>query len=103
MTYRHRVKILRDNSPDGDPDPSYVQFFTGIPCNIVAITGGEVYRGKQLQAETTNVIEFRNLQGLSTQMIFENLVTGKQYLIIRILEHHGRDRVMIAEATEVLN
>ena len=103
MTYRHRVKILRDDSADGDPDPSYVQYMTGIPCNIVQITGGEIYRGKQIQAETTTVIEFRNLQGLSTEMIFENLISNQQYLIRRILEHHGRDRVLIAEATEVVN
>ena len=103
MTYRHRVKILRDSSQDGEPDPSYVQYMSGVPCNIVQITGGEIYRGKQLQAETTTVIEFRNLQGLSTQMIFENLITGQQYLIRRILEHHGRNRVLIAEATEVLD
>ena len=103
MTYRHRVKILRDSSQDGEPDPNYVQYMSGVPCNIVQITGGEIYRGKQLQAETTTVIEFRNLQGLSTQMIFENLITGQQYLIRRILEHHGRNRVLIAEATEVLD
>ena len=103
MTYRHRVKILRDDTLDGEPDPNYVQFLTGIPCNIVQITGGEIYRGKQLQAETTTVIEFRNLQGLSTEMIFENLISGQQYLIRRILEHKGRNRVLIAEATEVLN
>jgi len=103
VTYRHRVKILRDDSADGEVNPNYVQYMTGIPCNIVQITGGEIYRGKQIQAETTTVIEFRNLQGLSTEMVFENLVSNQQYLIRRILEHHGRDRVLIAEATEVVN
>jgi hypothetical protein len=94
---------LRDDSADGEVNPNYVQYMTGIPCNIVQITGGEIYRGKQIQAETTTVIEFRNLQGLSTEMVFENLVSNQQYLIRRILEHHGRDRVLIAEATEVVN
>ena len=102
MTYRHRIKILRDDTLDGEVDPNYVQYMTGIPCNIVPITGGEIYRGKQIQAETTTMIEFRNLQGLSTRMVFENLINGQRYLITRILEHHGRNRVLMAEAIEVL-
>ncbi len=101
MTYRHRIKILRDSSQDGEPDPSYVQFMTGIPCSIIPITGGEVYRGKQIESTTTTVVEFRNLQGLATTMIFENLLTGEQYLVRRILQHQGRDRVLIAETTAV--
>ena len=36
----HRIKIQRDNSADGEIDPSYVDFRTKVPCEILQKGGG---------------------------------------------------------------
>lgn len=100
MTLRHMIKFMEDNTPDGVQDPNYVDFATGIPANIVPVTGGERFRGRQLEATTTNVIELRNNPGITPRMIAVNELTGAEYLIGRILDQHGRDRYQIMECTE---
>jgi hypothetical protein len=93
--------MMRDDTQDGDVDPVYVDFMTGIPANIVPVTGGERYRGKQIEATTSIVIECRYYSGFNTQMVAENEFTGDQYLISRIIDHQGRQRTLIMESTEV--
>lgn len=99
---RHRITMKQDTSTDDQIDPTYTNFRTGIPCNIVPVTGGERYRGKQLQAETDHLIETRWVSEYKPNMIAVNEVTSAEYTINRILSEHGRDRIALIEATEVV-
>ena len=99
---RHRVTIKSDSSTDSELDPTYTTFMAGIPCDIVPTTGGEKYRGKQLQAETQYVIETRFYTGFLPNMIAVNEMTDDEYTINRIIDDRGRSRLLLMEATEVV-
>ena len=100
--YRHTVSFLEDISPDGTLDPEYSSHFAAIPASIVPKSGGEVYRGVQIQAETTNVIECRYIAGLKPNMIIRDSVTNQDYLIRSMLDVQGRQREWLIQATEVV-
>ena len=102
MLYRHYMKIQADTSADGTLDPVYADWMVNIPCAITPKSGGEVYRGQQLQAETTNVIECRYIKGIMPNMVIINQITGQEYLIRRCIDDKGRQREWIIEATEVV-
>ena len=100
MNYRHRVTFRQDTSTDSEVDPTYTDYLA-VPCSVVPVGGGERYRGRQLEAETTTVIETRYYAGLAETMIAVNDVTAAQYTINRIINHEGLFRVLIIEAIEV--
>lgn len=99
--FRHRVNFMRDVSPDGTIEPDWKLFLCEIPCNVLEVGGGEKYRGKQLQAETSIVIETRHYDGIKQNMIAVNVLTGVEYTINKINNRHGRSRFLMLEATEV--
>lgn len=99
--YRHQVKFQVDSTPDGTLEPVYVDYVEHIPCDIIPRGGGETFRGLQLEATTTTVIETRFNPNYVPTMIAVNELTGAQYLISRILQQDGRDRVQIMECTQV--
>lgn len=101
-TFRHRVNIKQDTSADGEVDPTYATLWKEVPCNIVPVTGGENYRGKQLQAETQYVIETRYYSGIAPNMIAVNTLDSTQYLISKLIDVNGRQRFYMIEATEVV-
>ena len=103
MPYRHQIRILHDVAPDGTSDPDYEVLLSAVPCDLKPMGGGEVYRGLQIEATTTSIIETRYNPAITTQMIAENELTGKRYLISRILEQHGRQRVLLIQCTEPNN
>jgi hypothetical protein len=90
-----------DETPDGVQDPVYVDYVQNIPCDIVPVGGGERFRGLQLEATTTLVIETRFNPNYQPTMVAVNELTGEQYLINRILARHGRNRVQVLECVAV--
>ena len=102
MLYRQNINFLEDVSPDGTIDPEYQPYALGIPAAIVPKSGGEVYRGVQLQAQTNNVIEMRWIDGLLPNMTIQNVATNQTYLITRMIDVNGRQREWLIEATEVV-
>jgi len=99
--YRQLIKFKNDVSEDGTLDPNYSDFFTDIPASIVPKGGGEIYRGVQLQAQTTNVIECRYIDGLLPNMIIEDQ-NKVSYSINRMLDSNGRQREWMIEAIQVV-
>lgn len=102
MNLRHRVNLQSDGSTDDTIDPSYSNTWKNVPCNIVTVTGGERYRGRQLQAETTNVIEMRYLDNILPNMIAVDSVDSTNYTITRVLDKDKRQRFLFLEAVEVV-
>jgi len=103
MPFRHVVKFMQDDTPDGTQDPNYVDFVTDIPCDIWPKGGGEKFRGRQLEATTTLVIETRFNEAYTPTMIVVNQVTGEEYLINKLWQEHGRRRVQILECVEAFD
>ena len=101
--FRHRVHFYRDTSDDGELDAEYTStFLANVPCDITDRRGTETYRGRQIQANTTHIIETRYYPGLLPNMMIENAATGDQYGIVSIIDHRGRQRFLTIEATEVV-
>ena len=99
---RDRVRFMIDSTLDGNADPIYDEKFVGrIPCAIHDKTGGERFRGRQLQAETTVVIEMRWIPGLKPTMQAVNEVTGATYSINRILREDARNQYVLIEGLEL--
>ena len=97
---RHTVDFLQDTANNEDLDPTYGTFFAGMPCDIIDKGGREVFRGNQLQAETTHLIQCRYVAGLKPNMVAKNVVTEEVYLITKIIDATGRDRYLIIEAIQ---
>lgn len=102
MRLRHRVTFKVDSSADGEVDLTYVAFLSAVPCSIVPVSGGEPYRGKMMQAETTYALETRFYDGLLPNMIAVNDESGVEYSIRKVHSINGRDRMMLIEITEVV-
>lgn len=102
MRLRHRITIKHDTADAGETEPNYQTLLCGIPCNVVPVRGGERFHGAQVNAETTLVIETRFNSKITPLMIAVNEETKAEYQISRILPIHGRRRMVLIEATEVV-
>lgn len=62
--------IEQDSSTTSDTAPDYSgrPFMRRVPSSIASVSGDETYRGRQLKAGTTHVVEIRRLQGVSPDM-----------------------------------
>lgn len=99
---RHRVHWQSENSADGADDRSYTAFLRNWPCEIVPVSGGEVFRGKQIEATVNHVITGRRVQGaLPTMRLYDELNT-RYFDIHRIFEVGGVRHDIEVHATEVV-
>ena len=99
MSMRHRITIQHDTAGDGEEEV-YGTFLDDVPCDIIPVNGGERYRGKQLQADTTIVIETRWYTGIHQRMQAVNKETSDVYYFHKVLADRGRKRFLMIEATE---
>lgn len=99
---RHSVHFRYDTGNAEDLDPSFSDFLLDVPCNITERGGLEKYRGRQLQSETTHIIDTRYYEGVKPNMIAVNAVTSETYNIVRVTDPDHRKRFVVIEATEVV-
>lgn len=73
---RDIVDIQQDTSADGASaeDFSGDPLFADVPCKITLIGGDESYRGRQLEAHVSAVVEMHDLPGIKPTMRLD--VTG---------------------------
>ena len=97
---RYRVTIERENSADGAEVPTYATFLADVPCDIVQVSGGEIYRGRQIEANASHMISMRYIEGVLPTM---RLVQGAViYNISKITRRNGRDHMLDIQASEVV-
>lgn len=97
---RHRVSIYRESSDDGSETPTYALFMRAVPCNIVQVTGGETYRGRQIEATATHVVEMRKIDGLLPTMRLTESLDSRNLFIERITPRNGRDHMLDIQCRE---
>ena len=68
--FRDRVRIEQDSSADGSPIENFsgTPFKTSVSANIVDVNGDETYRGRQIEARMSHVVEMRYFAGVTTKM-----------------------------------
>lgn len=101
--FRHHIKLQHNTGPAGDNDPTYTDFATGIDCSIMNVGGTERISGRQVQAETTVVIDLRFLENVDPSMRAINEHTLAEYAIVAAYDPDNMLRMMRIEAREVLH
>lgn len=100
--YRDRIHIYSETSADGSDDPAFATtLWRDLPCSITAVTGGETYRGRQLEATITHVIEMRYYAGILPNMRAYQPLTQTYYEIRNSLSMDNSTRLMM-QVTEVV-
>lgn len=66
--FNDRVIIQADGSTDDNPAQEFGNSAASIPCTIVTVSGDETYRGRQLEAHLTHVVEMRFRTGIIPEM-----------------------------------
>lgn len=94
---REVATIERDEADDGDQQPDYQTWKQGVPCSIATVSGDETYRGRQLEAHLTHVVELHRIPGLEANMRLR--VTGGHFAGRYLNIAYVRD--LIEDATPV--
>ena len=100
--YRDRIHIYNETSADGSDDPAFATtLWRDLPCSITAVTGGETYRGRQIEATVTHVIAMRYYAGILPNMRAYQPLTTTYYEIRNCLSMDNNARIMM-QVTEVV-
>lgn len=103
-TYRHICTFRQDSSAAGSQEADYSTVaLKDVPCNVRDVTGGEVVRGRQMEATTTHLIETRyydaiyNCEPAKMRIDFE----GLEMHVSRILRDETRRDFLLIQASSV--
>lgn len=97
---RYRVTIKRENSADGADTPTYDNYMQAVPCDIQPVSGGESYRGKQIEATATHLISMRYVAGMLPTMKLIDDHSDVEYFIERIQKRDGRNHILDIQCRE---
>ena len=100
VCYRDLVTIRRDISPGGSGQPEYNEIVaTNLPCEILQVAGGEVVRGRQVEARTSFVVSCPTIDGLTSLVdarceieILTGPYTGQTIYLGRVHHEQARSR-----------
>jgi len=99
--YRDRIDVYRETSSAGADDPAFGStLWRDLPCAINAVSGGETYRGRQLEATVTHVMEMRYYEGILPNMRAYQPLTGTYYEVSRVLAMDNNTQLLL-QTTEV--
>ena len=108
MSYRDYVDAYADVSAAGEAVPDYSgdPFYQAIPCSIVTVSGDETYRGRQLEAHITHVIETRYLPDIvaTTRLIARGRLSGRVFNVDSVREidqTKGRPQALLIKCVEL--
>lgn len=100
--YRDRIHVYRETSADGSDNPAFANsLWRDLPCSITAVSGGETYRGRQIEATVTHVIEMRYYDGILPSMRAYQPLTETYYEIRSSLSMDNNTQLMM-QVTEVV-
>lgn len=71
---RHKVTIEHDvaedpaSGTDGQREPDWETYRENVPAQVMAVTAGEYFRGQQIAAGVTHLVETRFVAGVDSKM-----------------------------------
>lgn len=66
--YPDRMDVYEDTRTDDNPKPVYTILLAAMPGNIMTVEGDEKFRGQQLEAKLTHVVETPWRSGLDASL-----------------------------------
>lgn len=102
---RHYCDFIEDTSADGSETPTFDTnnpTLANWPCNVYDVAGQETFRGRQLEATTTHVVDTRYSATITaTMQIVDHL--SRTLEIISITDRSGRQRYLELHCAEVIS
>jgi hypothetical protein len=90
MRFRDSVDIYEDKSLAGSPVPDYSgdPIYRAVPCSIMTTAGDESFRGRQLEAHLTHVVEMHNYPNITAtcRLVDRGRLSGRA-LNVRQVRH----------------
>lgn len=82
-----------------EPVATYANYKTDIPCSIENVTGGEIRRGRQMQAVTTALLRMHHHQDDFTvsETTDQIIVNGQTLGIVAAYDPNGRREELFIE------
>lgn len=95
--FRHRIDVERPAAATqgelGDAAPTWETLYSNIPCDVDSLGGGELFRARQVHAESTDQVTMWYAADIDTQCRFvEHAVEGDRYLYPVSETHDGNHR-----------
>lgn len=98
--FRDRCDIQSDGSTDSNPVPDYTTYaplYESVPCDITTVSGSETFRGRQLEAGMSHVVEMQYLPEINSTMrvsVTGGLLSGRTLHIASVVpvDFDGRAR-----------
>ena len=98
--FRDRCDIQADGSTDSNPSPDYSTYaplYESVPCDVTTVTGSETFRGRQLEAGMSHVVEMQFLPDITASMrlsLTGGTLSGRTLNIAAVvpLDYDGRQR-----------
>jgi len=104
---RHVVAIQQRNDSPSEPEPSYdgPPFIPNWRCAIQEVTGGEVWRGRQVTATATHVLEGWFVDGVTPTMRVEFIPSiggrSRYFNIVNVKRDYGAPEQLTLDCIEV--
>ncbi len=96
---QHFISFNEDVSDEGDHEPKFEVWATGIPASVKHVTGGESFRGSQIEANTTIAFNIEYMPGCNERMQIEH--EGNDYEINKIDDPGDLHRELVIHANAV--
>lgn len=101
---REYIKLEQDASNAGDEVPSFTgtSWDENIPAEVIDTAGGEMVRGRQIDAEIDCVVTIRYRSGVNHSMRIQTSA-GRTLNIRKVLDKDGRRRFLELHCSEAQN
>lgn len=91
--FRELVDIERDTSPDGATGPDYASTrYRNVPCSIAIVSGDESFRGRQLEAHLSHVVELHwmpDIQADDRVKVKGGIFDGRKLNVVHVHDLSG--------------
>lgn len=99
---RHKVTVQTDEAPEADVPAFTGTLVSSLPCRVSEVSGDKAFRGQQVEAHVTHIVEHRFVSGLSNRL--HRYLWGSRILNIeKVLNPDGRQHQHVVHCSEIAN
>ncbi len=98
-SFRDLIDIQQDSSDDGESLAEFdgTPLYRNVPCDITTVSGSETFRGRQIEAGLSHVVELQYMENILPTMranVIGGTLSGRVLNITHVvpLDFNGRAR-----------